>query len=103
MSFAATWIELETLILSKIISKSERERQVSYHLYLAFNIWHKYISTEKKQTHGHGEQTHGCQEEKGGKEMDWEFGISRCKLLHMEWVSNEIPLYIAQGTVSNHL
>ena len=25
--------------------------------------------------------------------MDWEFGISRCKLLHLEWISNEILLY----------
>ena len=25
--------------------------------------------------------------------MDWEFGVSRCKLLHLEWISNEILLY----------
>ena len=25
--------------------------------------------------------------------MDWEFGISRCKLLHFEWISNEVLLY----------
>ena len=24
--------------------------------------------------------------------MDWEFGVSRCKLLHLEWISNEILL-----------
>ena len=75
MSFAATWIELETLILSKIISKSERERQVSYHVYLAFNIRHKYISTEKKQTHGHGEQTRGCQEEREEKRWTGSLGL----------------------------
>ena len=31
--------------------------------------------TENKQTHGHGEQTCGCQG--GGSGMDWEFGVSR--------------------------
>ena len=40
-----------------------------------------HISVKQKQTHRHGEQTHGCQgrgQVKGGK--DWEFGISRYKL-----------------------
>ena len=41
-------------------------------------------STEKKQTqtHGLGEQACGCQS--GGEESgrDWEFGVSRCKLVH---------------------
>ena len=25
--------------------------------------------------------------------MDWEFGINRCKLLPLKWISNEILLY----------
>ena len=25
--------------------------------------------------------------------MDWELGVSRCKLLHLEQISNEILLY----------
>ena len=29
----------------------------------------------------------------GGSGMDWEFGVSRCKLLHLEGISNEILLY----------
>ena len=41
--------------------------------------------------HGHGEQTHGCQWR--GSVMVWEFGVGRCKLLHLEWISNEILLY----------
>ena len=34
--------------------------------------------------------------------MGWEFGLSRCKLLHLEWISNGI-CFIAQGTISTHL
>ena len=33
---------------------------------------------------------------KGEKEervMPWEFGIGRCKLLHLEWIGNEVQLY----------
>ena len=25
--------------------------------------------------------------------MDWEPGVDRCKLLHLEWISNEVLLY----------
>ena len=48
------------------------------------------LSTEKKQTHGCGEQTCGFQGGGEGSGMDWEFECSRCKLLHSEWISNEI-------------
>ena len=44
----------------------------------------------KKENHGHGEQTCGGQGGAGGSGMDWE---NRGKLLHLEWISNEIPLY----------
>ena len=50
------------------------------------------LFTEKKQTHGHGEQTYGCQGGGRGSEMDWEFVVNRCKLLPLEWISNEILL-----------
>ena len=57
MPFTATWIQLESLILSEV--KSERERQILYDITYMWNI--KYVAndpTSKKQTdHGHGEQT----------------------------------------------
>jgi len=56
------------------------------------------VSEEKKQTHRLGEQICGYQGEGGGSGMDWEFGVSRCKLLHLVWVSNEILLYSAGNT-----
>ena len=34
-----------------------------------------------------------AKEERGGSGMDWEFEVSRCKLLHLEWISNEVLLY----------
>ena len=30
---------------------------------------------------------------RGGKGMDGEFGVSRCKLLHLEWISSEVLPY----------
>ena len=29
----------------------------------------------------------------GGSGMDVEFGVGKCKLLHLEWISNEVLLY----------
>ena len=49
------------------------------------------LSTEKK--HGLEEQTCGCQGGRSGSGMDWESGVKRYKLLHLEWISNKILLY----------
>ena len=51
------------------------------------------LSTEQKPTQSHGEQTCGCQGGRGGSGMDKESGVSRCKLLHLEWISNEVLVY----------
>ena len=42
------------------------------------------LSMKQKQTHRYREQTCGCQGEGGRRGMDWEFGVSRCKLLRLE-------------------
>ena len=39
MPFVATWIELETLILSEV--RKRKTNTIRYHLYLESNIWHK--------------------------------------------------------------
>ena len=50
------------------------------------------ISTKQKQTHIHREQICGCQGDGGGSRMDRKFGVSRCKLLDLQWISNEVVL-----------
>ena len=35
--------------------------------------------------------------------MDWEFGDSRCKLLHLEQISNEVLLYSTVNYIANLL
>ena len=39
---------------------------------------------------GLGEWTCGCQGGRGGSGMDWVLGVNRCRLLPLEWISNEI-------------
>jgi len=58
-------------------------------------IWNLTYSTNepfhRKETHGLREQTCGCQGGRGG--MNYEFGVNRYKLWHLEWISNEILPY----------
>ena len=51
------------------------------------------LSTEQKLTHRHGEQTCGCQGGGGRSARDLEFEVSRCKLLYLEWINNEVLPY----------
>ena len=48
----------------------------------------------RKQTHKLKKQSHGYQ---GGggcrREMEWEVGVSRCKLLYMERINNKVLPY----------
>ena len=39
------------------------------------------------------EQTCGCQGGGGGGRKFWEFGISKFKLLCVEWINDKAPLY----------
>ena len=42
-----------------------------------------------------------------GGRLDWEFRISRCKLLYIEWINNKVLLYskgnYIQYPVINHI
>ena len=65
------------------------------------------LSTKQKPTHRHREQTCSCQGRGGyGGGMDWNFGISRFKLLHIEQINDKVLLHSTgkyiQYPVINH-
>ena len=68
MPFAATWMELETLILREVSHKQKDKKtyDITY-------IWDLIYGTNehfhRKENHGHGEQTCGCQG--GGEGVGW--------------------------------
>ena len=75
-------------------SSSERERQILYDITYIWNLIHSTNEPfHRKETHGLGEQTRGCHGGGGGSGMDLESGVNRCKLLPLEWISNEILPY----------
>ena len=79
---------------------SERERQIPYDITYMWNL--KYDTNELTCKTGIDSQT--WRTDHGGG-MDWEFWISRCKLLFIAWI-NKILLYSTgnyiQYLVINH-
>ena len=51
------------------------------------------VSMKQQQTHRHREQTSGCHRAGGWRGMDWEPGVSSCKLLYVEWLDSKALLY----------
>ena len=68
-------------------------------------MWNlKYDTNESmKQKHNHKlrEQTGVAKEEGAGGGMEWEVGVSRCKLLYTEWIKNKILLYSTENCIQH--
>ena len=93
MAFAATGMQLEVFILSerKYVFQKEKDK---YHIISYMWILKRapvILSTKRKETHRHAEQTCGCQG--GGSGMDGAFGVGRCRLFCLEWITDEDLLY----------
>ena len=71
-------------------STSEGERQIPYDITYVWNL--KYGTNEPIWKTETDSQTCGCQGGGGGNWVDWEFGVSRCKLLPLKWISSEVLL-----------
>ena len=84
MPFAGTWMQIEILILG------EKPYDITY---VESKIWHKwpYLQNLNRLTDIEN-RTVIAKEEEEDSGMVWKFGVSRCKLLHSEWISNEILL-----------
>jgi len=74
---------------------AERERQIPYDLTYMWNVKYDKMNISMKQT----DIDNRFVTAKGGEGgKDWEFGISRCKLLYIEWIKNRVLLY-STGTI----
>ena len=60
MPFAATWMDLEIIVLSEV-SQKEKDKYHMISLTCGIsNLIQMNLSTKQKQTHRHREQTGGC-------------------------------------------
>ena len=64
------------------------------------------MNLSTKQTHRQGEQACGTQGGGGWERMEWEVGMSRCKLSYTEGINNSVLLYSTekyiQCLITNH-
>ena len=94
MPFAATWKDLEVIILSEV-SQTEKG---NYHM-ISFrcgisSMMHVNLFTEWKQTQRHRKQTYGYQRQKEGREWkNQKCGINRYKLLCVKLINYKVLLY----------
>ena len=89
MPFAASWMKLDIIILN---DKSEKERQIPYNITYMWNL--KYDTNEPVyKTEADSQTENRLVVVKGKRGMNWEFGVSKCKLLHLEWINNKAILY----------
>ena len=85
--FAATWMQLEITVLSQ----SERERQIPYDITYMWNL--KYDTNESIYKTATDSWTYRrdlwLPRARG---IEWEVGVSRCKLLYIERINNKVLL-----------
>ena len=93
MPFAATWMDLEIITLSEV--RMRKTNATWYHLYVESKIWHKwtYLWNRNRLTDIENRLAVASGEVGVGGGKDWEFGISRCKLLYIGCVNNKVLLY----------
>ena len=84
-----------------------REGQKPYDITYMWNL--KYDTNEhiyETETDSETWRTDLCLPRWGGGGKDWEFGISRCKLLYIGWINSKVLLYSTgnyiQYPVINH-
>ena len=98
MPSAAIWSQLQIIILSEV--RKKKTDTVWYNLHVESKIWHKwtYLQNRNRLTENKLVVAKG---DRGGEGLQWEFGVSRRKLWHIELISNKDLLY-STGNYNQH-
>ena len=91
-NIAATWMELEILILSEVRQKEKHKYHITYIWNIMYGTNESFHRKKKKLMDLENRLVVGKGEEEG---LGWtgSFGLIKHKLFHLEWISNEIVLY----------
>ena len=106
MPFAATWMDLEIIILSEV-SQTEKDKyhMISFICGIYNTSHHIYETKRDSQIQRTDLWLPWGRGDRGGKEWEWN-GISRGKLLYIGWINSKVILYSTgnyiQYSVTNH-
>ena len=99
MPFAATWMQLEIIILSEVSQKKKDK----YHMMITYTWNLKYDTDEPIYETETEPQTENrlvvAKGEEVGGGMEWEVGDSRRKLLYTGWINNKVLLYSTENYI----
>ena len=89
MPFAVTWMDLQIIILSGV--RKRKRNSLWYHC--KWNLKHNLNYLWSRNRHSQTQKTDLWFPRRGGGGMDWEFGVSKCKLFYIEWINDKALLY----------
>ena len=98
MPIAATWMDLEIVILSEV-SQTERRNIIWHPLYVESKMIQMNLLTKQKETHRLGEWTYDCL----GEEIVKDLGMDMYTLLYLKWITNKDLLYSTGNSVQCHV
>ena len=99
MAFIGTWMQLEILIISETRKRKANTYDITY---VESKIWQKQTYPEHRNRLVDVENNLVVAKEVvGGSGMDGEFGVGRCKLFHLEWISSEVLLYSTGSNIQS--
>ena len=89
MPFAATWMDLEIIILSEV---SQKEKDKYHDITYRWNLQYDTNETIYEIKNRIMDIENRLMVAKGKRGKDWEFEVSRCKLLRIGWI-NKVLLH----------
>ena len=79
-------------------SKSERERYIPYNMTYMWNYRWTYLQKRSRSTDLDGL---GLARGEGEGGMNWDIGVSRCKVLHLEGIDSKVLLYSTGNSIQS--
>ena len=104
--FAGIWINLEIIILSEV--QKEKDKFHLYQVCVESELWHRWTSLHNRNrlfrfwypTDSENRLAVAKDEGEEGEEgVEWEFGVSRCKLLYREWINSKVLLHSTENCI----
>ena len=101
MPFATTWVDLE-IIIGREEVRQGKTNTAWQHVHVESKLWRKWTHLWNRNRLRDRADV-GLP--RGGvywRGTEWESGVSRCKLVHIEWINDKV-LLLLQGSCIQHL